>query len=111
MLCFLNDSVMMLLAEQANDLARTINDNGKQIYDVAPQHVDFQRLRVRHGGELPAKSHCRASLTPKFNDRFDHDRIYCAAQPTDYVFRCKGDQFEFLYGCCTEDSSIRAAIQ
>jgi len=53
----------MPAAEQTNQIAWAIHDEGKEVGNVSTEHTHVQGFRLREGGELSAKN-CGAAIVP-----------------------------------------------
>jgi hypothetical protein len=59
-------------AEQTNQIAWAIHDEGKEVGNVATEYAHVQGFQFREGGELSAKD-CGASIIPRHLDGRIHD--------------------------------------
>ncbi len=65
----------MELPDEADDIARAIDDQGKQANDIAAQHAYFERFYFGDGGILAAKNDLAPSLlTTEADLSFDANR-------------------------------------
>ena len=46
------NGIVMSLADHTDEIAGTINDNGKQVHDVAAQHIDVESIGIRKTGKI-----------------------------------------------------------
>jgi hypothetical protein len=100
----------MFLAEQANEIARTIYDGCKQISDVATQKAEIKRGGIRHGGKSAIENNRRSGISNQMKFRFNQHGFSRATYARDFRIRHKQWQAELMHHCGAQDSLIRANI-
>jgi hypothetical protein len=70
--CF-GDRISMALANEADDIARAVDDDGKEVGDVAAEHAHVKRIGLGECREGSPEEDRATIFTPQSNLRIDGD--------------------------------------
>ena len=104
------DAVAVLLPDQADDIARPIDDEREQSDDIPPKHAQVEIPRSNHGGEPAPEGHALSNIASQAERDVDVDRVHYPAH-TGHASRGRGRrQSEFIKDLLTQDRAICAGI-
>jgi hypothetical protein len=99
------------LSEEADDIARAIDDQGEQANDVAAEHAHVYRFQVGNRGILAMKDNLAPPfLTTEADLCFDDDRPYCSPHAPDTLLGGNGLETECFEDWGAEDRTVCTRI-
>ncbi len=100
----------MPLADQADHISRPIDDDSKQVGDVAAKHAHVESGDFRERRELTSKGDSAAILTEKDDLGLDTDGGAHTAYPGKLIGKCEMGQVNCFQNVRAEDSTIRPDV-